>query len=62
MLKVKFKHLLVAASFFVATLSPSQLLADTVLPQYSDDIHLGVTSCAGSTSALALGGGGGDPG
>jgi hypothetical protein len=49
MLKVKLNHLLIAASVLVATLSPLQLLADTVLPQYSDDVHLGVTSCAGST-------------
>ena len=42
MLKVKLNHLLIAAIFFVATLSPLQLLADTVLPQYSDDVHLGV--------------------
>ena len=53
MLKVKLNHLLIAASLFVAALSPLQLLADTVLPQYSDDVHLGVTSCAGSTCPVS---------
>ena len=49
MLRIGWYRLWIAMGCFVAIFTPLQLIGDTVLPQYADDVHLGVTSCAGST-------------
>ena len=49
MLRIGWYRLWIAMGCFAAILTPLQLIGGTVLPQYADDVHLGVTSCAGST-------------
>ena len=49
MLRIGWYRLWIAMGCFAVILTPLQLIGDTVLPQYADDVHLGVTSCAGST-------------
>ena len=49
MLRIGWYRLWIAMGCFAAIFTPLQLIGDTVLPQYADDVHLGVTSCAGST-------------
>ena len=49
MLRIGWYRLWIAMGCFAVILTPLQLIGGTVLPQYADDVHLGVTSCAGST-------------